>query len=144
MTEGNILELFISVKGQDNRKSKRLITLDEKGVYEDKFYGKNVQRSVLITSVSSYELALKNGINAPYSSLGENILIDINPYHLTPGDKIEIGEVILEITHNCTICNSLSKVDSALPKLLENDRGIFAKTIKSGNIKIGDKVKFLK
>jgi MOSC domain-containing protein YiiM len=73
--------------------------------------------------------------------LGENILIDYNPYDLPVGTKLEIGEVVLEISQHCTLCKSLTKVDNALPKLLKNDRGIFAKVVKSGNISLKDKIK---
>nr|WP_321267143.1 MOSC domain-containing protein [uncultured Sulfurimonas sp.] len=142
VVQGSVLELFISPRDKKNRENKKALVLEKNGVIEDKFYGKNIQRSVLITSMKSYELAKNNGIDAPLSSLGENILIDISPYGLLPGDQLKIGEVVLEITHNCTICNSLSKVDAKLPKLLENDRGIFAKTIIEGRINIGDRVEF--
>ena len=120
---GKIIELFYSTN--DGRVNPISLLLDEKGVLEDKYYNKNIQRSVLLASLDSYELAKNNGINAPYSSLGENILIDYNPYHLKPGAQIAIGDLVLEISQNCTICNSLAKVDSALPKILKNDRGIF-------------------
>ena len=142
--QGSVLELFISIKGESNRFCRDELVVDEQGVKEDKFYAKSSDRGILITSIDSYNLAKENGILAPHSSLGENILLDVSPYHLVPGDRLEVGAILLEITQNCTICNSLSKVDTALPKLLENDRGIFAKVIKSGVIKQGDKVNFLK
>ena len=135
---GKIIELFYSTN--DGRINPTNLSFDVKGVLEDKFYNKNIQRSVLIASLDSYILAKKHGIDAPYSSLGENILIDYNPYHLKPGDQITIGDVVLEISQNCTICNSLAKVDSALPKILKNDRGIFAKVVKGGTISKGDNV----
>ena len=135
---GKIIELFYSTN--DGRVNPVSLLLDDKGVLEDKFYNKNIQRSVLLASLDSYLLAQKHGINAPYSSLGENILIDYNPYHLKPGAQIAIGDLVLEISQNCTICNSLAKVDSALPKILKNDRGIFAKVIKDGTISKGDNV----
>jgi len=134
---GLVQELFISVKGQGRRNQDNL-ELDENGVCSDKFYGKNPNRAILLTSNDSYLLAKENNIEAEYGSLGENILMDINPYSLKVGDRLSIGEVELEITHNCTICNSLAKVDPKLPKLLEHDRGVFAKTIKNGTIKKGD------
>ncbi|WP_321777196.1 MOSC domain-containing protein [Sulfurimonas sp.] len=139
---GNVLELFISKKEQSDRINKAEITVDAKGVKEDKYYANNPNRAILITSKESYDLAKDNGIDAVYSSLGENILLDVNPYHLVPGDRLQIGQTILEITQNCTLCNSLAKVDATLPKLLENDRGIFAKVIDGGVIKKGDIVKF--
>ena len=140
---GTVIDLFISNKDR-GRENKNEIELGIKGIYEDKFFGKEVSRSILITSNDSYLMAKENGIDVPFGSLGENILISINPYGLKSGDKLSIGEVVLEITHNCTICNSLSKVDVNLPKVLKSDRGIFAKTIKSGKIRKGDIVNILK
>ena len=139
---GVVQELFISIKsvGKENRTE---ITLQSDGVCDDKFFAKGIERSVLLASLDSYILAKSKGIDIKYGSLGENILIDINPYSLNAGDKIEIGEVVLEITQHCTICNSLTKVDAKLPSVLKSDRGIFAKTLKSGKIKKGDIVTIL-
>lgn len=139
---GTVHSLFVSTKDIP-RSSKESILVDKEGIIEDKFYAKDIQRSILIASLDSYILANKNEIDVDYGSLGENILIDINPYGLKEGDKISIGEVILEITQNCTICNSLAKIDKKLPSLLQNDRGIFAKTFKSGTIYKGDSLKVI-
>jgi len=138
-TNGNVIKLFVSVKDK-GRESKEYLELDENGVYGDKFYAKNTERAILLTSLESYKIAQDYGIEAEFSSLGENILMDLNPYHLTIGDTITIGEVILEITHNCTLCKSLAKIDAKLPEILKNDRGIFAKTLKNGTIKVNDKI----
>ena len=138
---GKILELFYSTN--DGRVNTTELALDEKGVLEDKYYNKNIDRSVLITSNESYKLAASHGIDALYSALGENILTDYNPYHLLPGARLVIGDLVLEISQNCTLCNSLSKVDARLPKLLKDDRGIFAKVISSGTIRKGDNIYLL-
>jgi len=138
---GKILELFYSTS--NGRVNTTELTLDNKGVVEDKYYNKNIERSVLITSQDSYKLASQNGIDTPYSSLGENILIDYNPYHLKQGAQLVIGDLTLEISQNCTLCKSLAKVDAKLPKLLKNDRGIFAKVISSGAIHKGDNIYLL-
>jgi MOSC domain-containing protein YiiM len=137
---GKIITLFISKKDQKQRVKKDEISLDSLGVKDDKFYNTDIQRSVLITSISSYELAKSKGIDMSYGALGENLLIDYNPYSLEIGTQLKIGEVILEISQECTLCNHLSKIDKAVPKLLRNDRGIFAKVINSGSIKIEDKL----
>jgi len=139
---GKILELFYSTN--DGRVNSIELALDEKGVLEDKYYNKNIQRSVLITSQESYKLAASYDIDAPYSALGENILIDYNPYHLRPGERLIIGDLELEITQNCTLCKSLAKVDARLPKLLKDDRGVFAKVISNGTIHKGDNIYLLK
>jgi MOSC domain-containing protein YiiM len=142
-SEGLVLELFISCKDK-TRKNSDEISVDIKGIQGDKFYDKDETRSILITALDSYTLAKESGIEANYGSLGENILVTINPYSLSQGDRLLIGEVELEITQNCTICNSLAKVDKKLPKVLKSDRGIFAKALMGGKIRKDDIVKVLK
>ncbi len=138
---GKIIELFYSTT--DGRVNTTELALDDKGVIEDKYYNKDIQRSVLIASLESYKLAADSGIDAPYSALGENVLIDYNPYHLKPGARFAVGDVVLEISQNCTLCKSLAKVDARLPKLLKDDRGVFAKVISSGVIHKGDNIYLL-
>jgi len=134
---GSVLELFVSKKHVTN------MFLDNDGVLNDKFYGKDINRSVLISTIESYQIAQHKDIMLEHGALGENILIDYNPYNLQSGTKIQIGSVILEISQNCTLCKSLTKLDNRLPKLLKDDRGIFAKVIKSGEIRYRDKVYIL-
>jgi len=138
---GNVSSLFYSpVNG---RTSTTELDLDTKGIVNDKHYDKNRERSVLIASLDSYELIKSNGIDAPYSALGENLLIDYNPYRLATGSRLKIGNVTLEISQHCTLCKSLTKVDVRLPKLLKDDRGVFAKVIESGIIKEGNDIYLL-
>ena len=140
---GKVVSLFISVKGVAKRVEQSVIEVTTEGVVGDKFYAKETDRSVLITSVESYQLATNKDITIEYGELGENILIDYNPYVLPLGSQIVIGEVILEITQNCTLCKSLTKIDNKLPKLLKDDRGVFAKVIKGGNIAQASSIKII-
>ena len=140
---GEVLELFVSLKGDSKRIAKTVIELNENGIVGDKFYAKDKERSVLLTTIESYGMAVANNIHMPYGSLGENILIDYNPYNLPLGTKIQMGEVILEVAQNCTICNHLSSIDKTLPKLLKDDRGIFVKVVEAGFIEKGDKLYLL-
>ena len=140
---GKVIRLYITVRAEPSRIEQDVLQLDLEGVLKDKFYGKGLERSVLIASTESYKLPKEHGISIEDGVLGENILIDWNPYHLLPGDCISIGEVIFEITQNCTLCKGLSSVNSKLPKLLKNDRGIFAKVLHSGSIKIGDTIELI-
>ena len=140
---GEVLALFISKRGESERHTQEAISVDSNGVLNDKFYAKDEERSVLLTTVESYAMAKRENIEMPYGTLGENILIDYNPYGLAMGQQIQMGEVLLKITQNCTICNHLSIVDKKLPKLLKDDRGIFIKVVKSGRIVKGDKIYLL-
>ena len=138
--DGKILELFISTKESSTRVNRGAVDLEMAGVVGDKFYDKDDSRSILITSKESYDLIKEYGIDMPYGYLGENILMDYNPYRLKMGSRFQIGSAVLEISQNCTICNHLSVLDKRIPKLLKNDRGIFAKVVKPGKISKNDEV----
>jgi len=140
VSKGVVQKIFVSQKDKSQRTPMQKIVVDKDGVCEDKFYGKDPQRSVLIASIDSYKLAQDKNITVAYGSLGENILMDYNPYDLLVGTQIKIGDAILEISQNCTMCKSLTKINKKLPKLLKNDRGVFAKVIKSGIIHEGDDI----
>jgi len=141
--QGKVVALYITKDDANKtREQTDTVQVDPNGIVGDKFYAKDPQRAILITALQSYELTQANHIDLKWGSLGENILIDISPYHLLPGQTLKIGETTLEITQNCTLCKGLTSVNPKLPKLLKNDRGIFAKVI-SGDayIKISDRVK---
>lgn len=137
---GKILELFISTKESSTRVNRSTIELDLLGVVGDKFYDKDNSRSVLITSMDSYNLIKDYDIDMPYGYLGENLLMDYNPYSLSMGNRLQVGTAVFEISQNCTICNHLSALDKRIPKLLKNDRGIFAKVVTAGKVSKGDDV----
>ena len=140
---GNVINLFITRDNKEKtRESLATFQADTFGILNDKFYKKDPMRSILITSLESYKLSQESGVTLEYGTLGENILIDINPYELQHGDRFTIGTTEFEITQHCTLCKGLSAINSKLPALLKNDRGIFAKVV-SGNskISIGDQVK---
>jgi len=143
---GKVLKLFITNNNiEKTRISMTSVDVDALGVLGDKFYNQNSQRSILITSAESYKITQENNIDIGEGSLGENILIDISPYHLVAGDEIRIGKTLFQITQNGTLCKGLSSVHSKLPKLLKHDRGVFAKVVKNeGKISLDDSVTIFK
>ncbi len=139
-----ILALFIT-DAQKNLIPCKHLELDEKGVIGDKHYDHApITRSVLITSTKAYDILSRESIQTPHGSLGENIVIDYDLHLLNPGDRLQIGDAIVEITQNCTLCNHLATIDKRVPRLLRHDRGIFAKVLQSGTLRLGDEVYLLK
>ncbi len=139
--QGKVLKLYISTGDKDNpREEVSSLEVTPDGIIHDKFYAKDPNRAILFTAAHSYEMVSKNGIEIPLGSLGENIYIDISPYNLLPEDTLQVGEVTFEITQNCTLCKGLSTLDPKLPKLLKDDRGIFAKALQRAVVKVGDTV----
>lgn len=140
---GKVEALFLSKETDKLPINVETMSLDTKGVVGDRFYNKNELRAILLTSTDSYTTAKEHSIEMELGALGENIIIDFSPYELLPGDRLEIGEVTLELVQNCTLCKGLSKVHPKLPKLLKDGRGVFVKAISSGCVKKGDNVYFL-
>ncbi|MCF6206952.1 MAG: MOSC domain-containing protein [Sulfurovum sp.] len=141
---GYVKSLYIVPdNGEKTVQEQPYIDVDDEGIISDKHHGKGVERSILITSLHSYALLEAENIHVPYGSLGENLLIDYNPYHLPAGTQLHIADTILEITQNCTLCKHLAVFDKRIPKLLRHDRGIFAKVVKAGRITAGDTVYLL-
>jgi len=138
---GNSIELFVS-KDKNKREKKERLFLESDGVCDDKFKGKDMQRSVLLVSLESYKIAKENGINLCIGELGENILVDFDLYSLELGTKLQVGNVIIETSQQSSLCPSLSKISSKLPKLLKSRRGVFAKVICSGDINKGDSISY--
>jgi len=117
------------------------ITIDEGGVIGDGHYGKDPLRAVMLTSTLAYDKAAQNGILLEEGALEENILIPFDPYTLPLGSRIHIAEAVVELAQNGTICRSLTRIDSKLPKLLKADRGIFARVIRAGTVRAGDPIR---
>jgi len=140
--KNRVKKLYLSLSEAPKRKEVQTIEIDAHGVIDDKFYNKELNRSILVTSIKAYKIAEENGIDISYGDLGENILIDADIDDLKPYDKFEIGDTTVEVTQNCTLCNGLTTINSKLPKLLKDDRGIFVKTIISGTIHVSDSIGF--
>jgi MOSC domain-containing protein YiiM len=139
---GNVRALFTASPDSSTQHSRDILHLRKEGIVDDKHFGKTLERTILISSLTSYERVRREiDVDMPVGYLGENILVDIPVYHLPVGTRLQIGSAILEITQNCTLCKHLATLDKRIPKLLRNDRGIFAKTVKEGEIRIGDTIK---
>ncbi|SFV90345.1 hypothetical protein MNB_SV-4-379 [hydrothermal vent metagenome] len=132
---GKVCALFTLDKEIKAPYRQTLLTLDCQGIHDDKHYGSMMERTVLISSTESYTLIKeKIGILIPYGYLGKNLLIDFNPCNLPLGTQLKIGDTLLEIMQNCTLYNHLSTLNKRIPKLLKDDRGIFAKVVQLGHI----------
>lgn len=135
---GKVLRLFTS--DDISQKVEKKIQVDKNGILKDKHYQKKPNRAILASSKHIYNLVKKENINIEYGSLKENIIFNFNIHQLHIGDQVQIGEVILEISDNCTICGQLKKLGDKVPDILKNDRGIFLKAVSSGDINVDDLV----
>ena len=110
------------------------------GAKGDRHAGKDPDRAVLVAGLSAYEKAQGAGIPLPYGALGENLLLDLDPHALPPGARLRVGEALLELSQVCPVCKSLSQFDLRLPKLLYGGRGVYARVLEGGVVRVGDPV----
>ena len=112
----------------------KLECIEGHGINHDKFAGKDLERTVMIVGQKAYDMAEEASIRLQPGSLGENILLDFDPHDFIYGTQFRIGDVLLEITEDCTMCKHLTQFDASLPKLLLHHRGRYCKILKGGTI----------
>ena len=131
----HLIDLFSATqefKSPVRPRVKHLELIEGYGIKDDKFAGKNIERSVMVVGKIAYDIAHTNGIQLERGSLGENILFNFDPHALLLGKMIQIGDAKLQITEKCSICTHLSAFDTKLPTLIQEHRGIYCKIIQSG------------
>jgi MOSC domain-containing protein YiiM len=140
---GSVIEIFSSTKEDapgTRPKVEALQMIKEHGILNDKFAGKNPDSCVMVVGEAGYDLAAQNGIELIKGSLGENILFNFNPNHLKVDAVLQIGDVQLQVTQKCTICNHLAVHRADLPKLIADDRGMYCRVLQDGIVKKGMEV----
>ena len=145
MQTGKIKAICISEKKGTEKHTINEVVINELGMINDAHAG-DWHRQI---SLLSYEEVAKFKNNNPKvdiidGAFGENILLEgIDLCKTKIGDKIEIGDVKLEVTQigkechgdGCSIFQVVGKC--IMPKV-----GIFTKVLKTGTIKTCDEVKY--
>ncbi len=76
--------------------------------------------------------------------LNENLTVrglDVN--QLQAGQRVQVGDALLEITGPCTVCGVLETVRPGLKEALRGRRGVLARVIAGGVARAGDELKVL-
>lgn len=109
------------------------------GIWGDAHARPGSSRQVLLIDRETLEaLDLEPG------AVRENITVQGLPFStLRPGDRLQIGEAILEITKPCTPCGRMDEVRPGLQETLRGRRGMLARVLQSGRIRRGDPVRRL-
>lgn len=90
-------------------------------------------RQVLLAGAPAYAaLALPPGV------LRENLLLDIDTAGLASGAILRIGNARLRLSFQCEACGSLDKHVPGLARAIGKRRGMLARVLADGEIRIGD------
>ena len=96
-------------------------------------------RQVSLLELKKIEDFIAQGGNVKFGDFGENIVIeDIVIDKLEIGQRISIGDTVLEVTQIGKQCHTKCEIFHRVGKCIMPIHGVFAKVIKGGKIKIND------
>jgi MOSC domain-containing protein YiiM len=98
------------------------------GIVGDSHARAGSSRQVLLMDLETLEaLDLRPG------AVRENITVrGLSLHALQPGDRLRIGEALLEITKPCTPCGRMDEIRPGLQEALWGRRGMLARVLESG------------
>ena len=108
-----------------------------------KYHG-GPDRAVCIYSTELYAELRGEGLDLANGAFGENFTtagVDLNA--LRAGDRLRVGDCLVELTDVRVPCNTLKKWSAQLPKLIRGRSGWVAKVIEEAVVKPGDAIELL-
>ncbi|MFN3430370.1 MAG: MOSC domain-containing protein [Candidatus Sericytochromatia bacterium] len=145
MTSSNptIRHLFLAqAKGTPMLPVEEAIAVEQRGLAGDRHAKRAAggKRQVLLMDAASHD-----ALGLPPGTLKENIVVEGVPIEaLPPGQRLALGsEVIVEITMICVPCQKLNAIRPGLLKASWGNRGMLARVLKGGRMRVGDAVTLL-
>ena len=62
---------------------------------------------------------------------------------LAPGTRLVIGSALLELTKSCTPCSRMDEIRPGLREALEGQRGMLARVVEGGLLRVGDPIEIV-
>jgi MOSC domain-containing protein YiiM len=99
----------------------------------------NGSRQVLLVDLETLDaIGLQPGV------IRENITTEgLNVNGLSVGQRLRVGQSLLEVTAVCTPCDQLEKVRPGLRRELHGRRGMLCRVLEGGNVVPGDLIERL-
>ena len=105
-----------------------------------KYHG-GPDRAVCIYSEELYAWLREQGINVSNGDVGENFTTHgLDLQKLSKGDRLRVGQCVIEITKVRVPCSQLKKWDADLPELIVGRSGWVAKVVEEGLVRPGDPI----
>ena len=117
--------------------------IEDFGIEGDAHAGK-WHRQVSLLAFEKIDEFRNKGGNVDFGAFGENLVIEgIELNKLPIGQKIEVGEVLLEVTQIGKECHDKCAIYYQVGECIMPKNGIFTKVLKGGKVKVGDKCTLL-
>lgn len=140
---GRILALFAGGAGFV-KEARSAVDVDPAGAIGDRHYGRSPDRALLLVPEATYRALRAEGIDVPFGSLGENLVVSGLPADdLIPGTRLSIGDATFEVAGGCTVCASLAQVHPRLPKASYRRRGVYLRVPQPVPLHAGEPVRIV-
>jgi MOSC domain-containing protein YiiM len=140
-TQGTITSLHIAVAHRAPMESKEAVrAVADLGLEGDLHAKPGSARQVLFMDEETLEMF---GLHA--GRVRENITtrgIALNA--LVAGTRVRAGGAVFEMTKSCAPCEFINDIQPGLRDKMEGQRGMLARVIESGEMKVGDVIEVLK
>ncbi len=108
------------------------------------------ERAVCLYSLELLEKLQAEGHSAHPGSMGENLIVSGLDWDLmTPGARLAVGEVVLQVTSYTTPCSKIADSFSdrrfvrVSQKVNPGESRVYARVLRTGEVRTGDEVRLL-
>lgn len=138
---GRVVAICTSVKKGTKKKEVKEIELVEDFGLKGDAHGGKWHRQVSLLAKEEIDSFNKKGGKVVYGDFGENLVTEgIDLASLSVGDKVIIGEALIEITQLGKKCHDKCEIFYSVGECIMPTKGIFGKVLKGGDISLGEKI----
>lgn len=138
---GKLISICISEKKGIGKRQINEIELVEGFGLKGDAHGGNWHRQVSLLEKEKIEDFIARGGNVKFGDFGENIVTEgIDLDTIKVGDKVQIGDAILEITQKGKKCHDKCHIYKMVGDCIMPKNGVFATVEKGAFVKVGEKI----
>jgi len=133
---GTVVTLFLkTAHHQPMTPVENVTAIEARGLEGDLSFGRSTRQVLLI------EMEILERFGLLPGAVRENITTrGIRLSGLDPGTRLRLGETMLEITGDCTPCSFMDTLRPGLQDRIAGERGLLARVIAGGGIRVGDSI----
>ena len=130
-------------KGVGKTKIEEVNLIEEFGLENDAHGGK-WHRQVSLLEKEKIEDFIARGGNVKFGDFGENFVTEgLDLGKIQVGDKISIGDSLLEITQKGKQCHVKCNIFKMVGDCIMPKNGVFARVLKGGHVKNGEEIQLI-
>lgn len=138
---GRVVAICTSVKKGTKKEEVKGIELVEDFGLKGDAHGGKWHRQVSLLAKEEIDSFNKKGGKVVYGDFGENLVTEgIDLASLSVGDKVIIGEALIEITQLGKKCHDKCEIFYSVGECIMPTKGIFGKVLKGGDISLGEEI----